>query len=66
MPWSSDVITGRVQDCGCIALPEAFQEQTGLYPGAIYRVEISAEGHLVLIPLQTQPRPEREPGVRCG
>jgi hypothetical protein len=65
MPWSSNVTTGRVQDCGCIALPDDLQEKTGLYPGATYRIEISAEGYLVLVPLQTQPLAGPKPGARC-
>ena len=35
---------GTVQDCGCIALPEEVQRQTGLYPGASFRIEAVDEG----------------------
>ena len=31
---------GRVQKCGCIALPDDLQEQTGLYPGATFEIEV--------------------------
>ena len=58
--------TGRVQDCGCIALPEDIQEQTGLYPGATYRIELTSNRQILLIPISPQARPEPQTGVRCG
>jgi hypothetical protein len=66
MHWSNNVTTGRVQDCGCISLPENLQEQTGLYPGATYQIELTSDRHLVLIPVTPQSRPESKPGARCG
>jgi bifunctional DNA-binding transcriptional regulator/antitoxin component of YhaV-PrlF toxin-antitoxin module len=66
MRWSNKMTTGRVQDCGCIALPEPLQERTGLYPGATYRIELTLEGHLILVPLSTHQRPDPKPGARCG
>jgi bifunctional DNA-binding transcriptional regulator/antitoxin component of YhaV-PrlF toxin-antitoxin module len=58
---------GRVQECGCIALPEDIQKQSGLYPGATYEIEITEDGAVVLLrPLQ--PSLPREPsiGASCG
>lgn len=66
MRWSNTVNTGRVQDCGCIALPEEFQEQTGLYPGATYRIELTANRQILLIPIAPQARPDPKIGARCG
>jgi hypothetical protein len=59
---------GKVQECGCIALPEALQQQTGLYPGATYQIEIAPQGAgLLLLPLETAEAPEEiKPGTRCG
>jgi hypothetical protein len=58
---------GRVQECGCIALPEPVQEQTGLYPGATYRIEITEEGTGVLLrPVETRQPSDAKPGARCG
>jgi hypothetical protein len=42
-----DVYT--VQECGCIALPEDIQEQTGLSAGATFRMEASADGATLMI-----------------
>ena len=55
---------GRVQECGCIALPEEIQKQSGLYPGATYEIEMTEDGAVVLLrPLQTSRRenPASEP-----
>ena len=58
--------TGRVQDCGCIALAPEVQDQTGLYPGATFRVEVTTEKHVVLIPLETNSRAELKSGATGG
>jgi bifunctional DNA-binding transcriptional regulator/antitoxin component of YhaV-PrlF toxin-antitoxin module len=58
---------GRVQKCGCIALPDSVQEQTGLHPGATYEIEVSQDGAAVLLrPIETAQPSEPEPGVRRG
>jgi len=61
-----DRAEGRVQDCGCIALPEELQQRTGLHPGATFQIELTLEGNLLLTPLQLQPQSVIKPGVRCG
>jgi bifunctional DNA-binding transcriptional regulator/antitoxin component of YhaV-PrlF toxin-antitoxin module len=61
------VMIGRVQECGCIALPEAVQERTGLYPGATFDIEVTQEGSVVLLrPLETRQPGEPNPGAHCG
>jgi hypothetical protein len=58
---------GRVQECGCIALPESLQEQTGLYAGATYEIEITQDGAAILLrPLDTVQPSDPEPRARCG
>jgi bifunctional DNA-binding transcriptional regulator/antitoxin component of YhaV-PrlF toxin-antitoxin module len=58
---------GRVQECGCIALPETIQQQTGLYPGATFEVEVTEEGDgLLLRPLEKRRPSDVKPGARCG
>jgi len=42
--------TGRVQDCGCIALAPDIEEQAGLYPGATFRIELTPDKRVILIP----------------
>jgi len=59
-------MTGCVQDCGCIALPEALQEQTGLYPGATYTIALNPDGSLHLVPLRKRPPSEPARGVQCA
>jgi hypothetical protein len=60
-------MVGKVQECGCIALPESLQEKTGLYPGATYQIEIMPEGAgLFLLPLETCTPADPSPGTRCG
>jgi bifunctional DNA-binding transcriptional regulator/antitoxin component of YhaV-PrlF toxin-antitoxin module len=60
-------MVGRVQECGCIALPEELQELTGLYPGATYEIEVSAEGRrLVLVPLESGQTRLPKLGTKCG
>jgi hypothetical protein len=57
---------GRVQDCGCIALSPEVQEQTGLLPGATFRVELTPDKHVVLIPLETKTSLDLKSGAKCG
>jgi len=58
---------GRVQDCGCIALPEDLQQQTGLYPGAIYEIDVAPDGvALLLRPMETRQPTDPKPGTHCG
>jgi hypothetical protein len=57
---------GRVQECGCIALAPEVQEQTGLYPGATFRVELTSDKRVVLIPMETKLAGDLKPHARCG
>jgi hypothetical protein len=58
---------GRVQDCGCIALPEELQAQTGLYPGATYELEMAEGGASILLRiLEPGTRVAPSPGTRCS
>jgi hypothetical protein len=58
---------GTVQECGCIALPEALQEKTGLYPGATFEIEVTTDGTaLTLTPLKTCPPSNPKSGTKCG
>jgi hypothetical protein len=57
--------TGRVQDCGCIALAREVQDQTGLYPGATFRVEVTPEKQVVLTPLETKSSVELKSATAC-
>ena len=41
--------TGKVQDCGCIALTEELQVRSGLYPGAPFQIDFAADGTGILI-----------------
>jgi hypothetical protein len=60
-------MVGTVQDCGCIALPEAMQAKTGLYPGATFQIEVTPEGTgLLLLPLETREPSDPKPGTQCG
>lgn len=57
---------GRVQECGCIALPEPIQERTGLYPGATYEIEVTEEGNGVLLrPVETRQPSDTKQGAGC-
>jgi hypothetical protein len=57
---------GRVQDCGCIALAPEVQEETGLYPGATFRVEVTPEKRVVLISVEMKISIELVVGTTCG
>jgi hypothetical protein len=57
---------GRVQDCGCIALAPEVQEETGLHPGASFRVEVTPEKRVVLIPVEMKISTELIVGTTCG
>jgi hypothetical protein len=60
-------MVGRVQECGCIELPEALQKQTGLYPGATYHIQISPEGKgLLLLPVEIKQPTDPKPGTQRG
>jgi hypothetical protein len=58
---------GRVQECGCIALPEDVQKKAGLFPGATYEIEIAEDGASVLLrPLEPSQPGEPSIGASCG
>ena len=60
-------MVGRVQDCGCLALSEDMQEQTGLFPGATFEKTVAPNGvGLLLKPLEIRPPSDPKPGVQCG
>jgi hypothetical protein len=60
-------MVGKIQECGCIALPESLQEKTGLYPGATYQIEVTPEGTgILLLPLEVSTPADLNPGTRCG
>lgn len=40
---------GRVQECGCIAIPEELVARTGLGPGTAYELDLSADGKGIVI-----------------
>jgi hypothetical protein len=60
--------TIKVQECGCIALPEEIVAQTLLYPGSTLSIAIAADGKTIQItPLTTAPRPANSPeGTTCA
>lgn len=60
-------MTGQVQSCGCIALPEELQAKTGLYPGATFIIE-SPEGSddLLIRTLEARQPAQPVPGTMCG
>jgi hypothetical protein len=60
--------TIKVQDCGCIALPDEIVEQTSLYPGATLTIAIAPDGKTIqLTPLTTASRPANPPqGATCA
>jgi bifunctional DNA-binding transcriptional regulator/antitoxin component of YhaV-PrlF toxin-antitoxin module len=60
-------MVGRVQECGCIALPEEIQKKTGLYPGATFQIECTPDGiGLILQPLETRQPSDPYPSSQCG
>jgi hypothetical protein len=60
-------MVGKVQECGCIALPEELQARTGLFPGATYEIDVTPEGTaLLVLPLETRPPSDPKPGTQCG
>jgi len=58
---------GRVQECGCIAIPEALQKQTGLYPGATFEIEAVEDGAAILLRTIEKGKPsDTAQGAHCG
>jgi hypothetical protein len=58
---------GRVQDCGCIALPEDLQQRTGLFPGATFEINLDFEGHCLLLrPTETREKSQPVTGAQCS
>jgi hypothetical protein len=55
----------RVQDCGCIALPEEIQQQTGLHPGATFGIEVLADGAVTLHLVQSAAPSQPVQGTAC-
>jgi bifunctional DNA-binding transcriptional regulator/antitoxin component of YhaV-PrlF toxin-antitoxin module len=57
----------KVQDCGCIALPEEIAAATGLNPGATLSIELTPDKSAVLIkPIErTEPHPPPT-GEQCN
>ena len=60
--------TIKVQDCGCIALPDEIVEQTSLYPGSTLTITVAPDGKTIqLTPLITTSRPANPPeGATCA
>ena len=60
--------TVKVQECGCIALPQEIVEKTSLYPGAILDIAMTPDGGSIqLVPLMKAPRPTGpQDGATCG
>ena len=60
--------TIKVQECGCIALPEEIVEKISLYPGTTLNIALAPDGKSIqLTPLTTVPRPANFPeGTTCG
>ena len=60
--------TIKVQECGCIALPDEIVEQTSLYPGSTLTIAVAPDGKSIqLTPIATMPRPADFPeGTTCG
>ena len=59
--------TIKVQECGCIALPEEIVMKLSLYPGAMLNIVVAADGKTIqLTPLTTTSRPSNPPeGMTC-
>jgi len=60
--------TIKVQDCGCIALPDEIVEQASLYPGSTLTIAIAPDGKTIqLTPLKTAPKLANLPeGATCA
>jgi hypothetical protein len=60
--------TIKVQDCGCIALPDKIVEQTSLYPGSTLTIAVAPDGKTIqLTPLETASRPAKpSEGATCA
>jgi hypothetical protein len=59
--------TYKVQDCGCIALPEEVQQQTGLGPGAWFQLAVAEDGRSVTLTSISPPHSFEIPsGTTCG
>jgi hypothetical protein len=60
--------TIKVQDCGCIALPDEIVEQTSFYPGSTLTIAIAPDGKTIqLTPLKNVPRPAKlSEGATCA
>jgi hypothetical protein len=58
----------RVQDCGCISLPDDVIEKTSLFPGATFTANLAEDGRSVLItPLSIAQRPDSpRNNTSCG
>jgi bifunctional DNA-binding transcriptional regulator/antitoxin component of YhaV-PrlF toxin-antitoxin module len=57
----------KVQDCGCIALPEEVQRQTGLGPGATFQMIVAEDGSSVTLnSIHPSQSAEIPPGAVCG
>jgi hypothetical protein len=64
---SGAVPTYKVQDCGCISLPEDLQKVTGLYPGASFQFQVAEDGsRVILTSIQRTHPTEPSQGVTCG
>jgi bifunctional DNA-binding transcriptional regulator/antitoxin component of YhaV-PrlF toxin-antitoxin module len=60
-------MTYVVQDCGCIALPEEVQQQTGLRPGASFQIIVAEDGSSVTLNSIHPPLSSEIPsGTSCG
>jgi bifunctional DNA-binding transcriptional regulator/antitoxin component of YhaV-PrlF toxin-antitoxin module len=57
--------TYKVQDCGCIALPEELQRQTGLRPGATFQIIVTEDG-VTLNSIRPPLSSEIPFGTSCG
>jgi bifunctional DNA-binding transcriptional regulator/antitoxin component of YhaV-PrlF toxin-antitoxin module len=60
----------KVQQCGCIAIPEELVEKTGLRPGARFEMTLAPDGKgIVVVASESEPVPEIVPfagGTTCG
>ncbi len=58
--------TDRVQDYGCVALPDEIQKMTGLYPGATFTLKLKGDGNVLLVPVKRSQPSMIQSGVSCG